>query len=78
MQTITKRDIVAALNVMRIVAEVIRTLGEVPNGELYVRLQDRMTFSTYMTIIGKLKSINLIAESNNVLRWIGPTTEETS
>lgn len=70
---VTREQVVATLNAVRAVAECIRDVGEVPNGELYVRIMPSgMSFEMYCNIIDTLKRAGVVSESNNLLRWIGP------
>jgi uncharacterized protein YutE (UPF0331/DUF86 family) len=52
-------------------AEALRDLGEVPNGEFYVRVMPYLSFQSYQAIIESLKRSGVIEERANVLRWIG-------
>ena len=71
----------AALQTIRVVADCIRDitlansdgLGGVPSGHLWARLDGRMTFETYTSIIGILKRAGLIEERSHLLIWKGPT-----
>lgn len=74
-RTPSAKDTNAALAVILAIAEAIRALGEVPGGELYARLCDKMTISQYETIIGTLKNAGLVSESAHMLTWIGPELE---
>ncbi len=77
MSTVTKTQVVAALQTLAAVAEAIRELGSVPSGHLYAQLMPSgMTLSTYQAIIGKLRRAGLITESNNLLTWVAYTKEE--
>lgn len=63
---------VAALALIRIVADAIRNLGEVPSGHLYARMMGHMSLATYTSIITNLKRAKLVKESAHLLTWIGP------
>lgn len=67
----TKSALLAALAV----AEAIRTLGEVPSGELYAQLMGKLSYGSYEGIIGTLKNAGLVSESAHLLKWIGPKLE---
>lgn len=67
----THEHVAASLNVIRVVADAIRDLGEVPSGHLYARLMEFMTLEQYSMIVGTLKRVGLIEEKHNLLRWIG-------
>lgn len=62
----------AALLAVCAVADAIKSLGSVPNGELYARVMGYVTLRTYEGIISALKQAGLISESSNVLTWTGP------
>lgn len=54
------------------ISETLREMGEVPSGLLYSLLMGRMSLTQYEETIGTLKRAGLVAESNHVLRWVGP------
>lgn len=62
-----------AIAVAVVVANVIRSLKEVPSGHLYAQVMDRMGIHEYNSTISLLKESKLITEEHHVLRWIGPT-----
>lgn len=61
-----------AVEVIFAIAEAIRGLREVPNGELYVHVCGKLDLGQYEAIIRTLKGAGLIEEKANMLRWIGP------
>lgn len=61
-----------SLQIVKALADVIRDLGEVPNGHLYARVMGNLSLETYTSAIGTLKHAKLVEEHNNLLRWIGP------
>lgn len=61
----------AALQIVKAVADAIRELGQVPSGELYARLMDKISLADYEFIISTLKSAGVVSESNNLLTWKG-------
>lgn len=72
MQQFTKADIAATIQTVKAIADVIKELSRVPNGELYVRVMQYMSLGTYTKILETLKRAELIDEKNSVLIWIGP------
>ena len=68
----TPEQIKAVLDVMVAVTELIRVAGEVPSGEIYARLMDRMDIHTYDAMISKIKRTGLVEEKNHLLIWVGP------
>ena len=73
----TQQQISAAIQSVAAIAEAIRQLGSVPSGVLYAQVCGHMTIDQYNQIIALVKRAGLIAESNHVLRWVGPTLEES-
>jgi phospholipid N-methyltransferase len=70
---VTKGQLAAALNAVKAIADCIRELGEVPNGELYARLMPSgIQFEQYCKIIEALKGAGVVTESNNLLKWSMP------
>lgn len=54
-------------------AETIRELRQVPNGEMYAAMMTKgLTFAAYSEMISALKRAGLVVESANMLRWVGP------
>ena len=68
----TKEEVKGAIAAVAALAEAIRALGSVPNGHLYAQVMGSMTFAFYERAIGVLKGAGLVAESNNLLPWVGP------
>lgn len=62
----------ALVNAGLALAECIREIGSVPNGHLYARVMEHLSFETYSYLIDQLKKANLIREENYLLIWIGP------
>ncbi len=71
LNTITKEQLNAAVHLLKIVADTIRELKQVPNGILYAQLMPYMGFDVYSAVINKLRSMKLVEERNNLLIWIG-------
>lgn len=72
MPAVTSKQVAAAFEVVVLVGQLIRELKSVPNGELYVRLADKLSIESYTSIIKKLEDAKLVKQSNYVLTWIGP------
>lgn len=68
----TAREVKAVIEITRAVAEAIRDLGEVPSGELYARLMDKLDIRSYDFIIDTLLRAGVITRNNHVLAWVGP------
>lgn len=67
----TRAQIAASLSIIRIVADAIRDLGEVPSGHLYARLMPTFSLAQYESVIGLLKRAGLVEEKNYLLVWKG-------
>ena len=46
-RAVTREQVVATLNTIRVVAELIKTIVEVPNGELYAQVMQYLSFDQY-------------------------------
>lgn len=75
---VTSAQVAAAVGVIQALAEAIRELKEVPSGELYARVMNAIDIHQYERSIGVLKGAGLVAESNHLLRWVGPQLEVRS
>ncbi len=71
-EPITKEQVVAALQTIKVVADTIRELGEVPSGVLYSQVMQHVSLQSYQSIIERLKGAKLIREKHNKLIWVGP------
>lgn len=72
MSPIKKDDAKAAVEIIMLVGDAIRELGEVPSGELYARLMGHMSLDGYQKILSVLKGAGLVKESSHLLTWVGP------
>ena len=72
----TKSQMAGAIQATAAIAEAIRTVGSIPSGHLYAQVLGQMSHETYASIVALLKRADLVAESGNVLRWVGPVIEE--
>lgn len=72
----SKTNVVSAFRVVLVAAEMIRSLGTVPSGELYARFMGYMDLIAYNKMLGILKSSQLVSESSaHLLTWIGPKVD---
>lgn len=72
MANVTSSQVQAAFQATLAIAEAIRELGEVPNGELYAQVMSKLDLDTYQHIISTLKRSGLVTETANLLKWVGP------
>ncbi len=73
--TVTKEQIVAALQTIQVVADLIRLKGSIPSGHLYAELCGVVSLDLYQSVITRLKGAGLVRESGHLLTWIGPPAE---
>jgi hypothetical protein len=69
--TITPQQVTAALEILASLAQVIKTKGSVPDGELYAAVMGTLSLNSYNTAIEKLISARLVERKNHLLTWIG-------
>lgn len=76
----TKEQIKSCLTLFQAVADVIREAGPdgVPSGHLYALVIMPLGggLDTHEKIISLLKHCELVKESNHLLTWIGPKSDE--
>ena len=65
----------AQVQIILVVADTIRALGEVPSGELYARLMGHFSLATYDSIVAALINAGLVSKANHLLTWTGPAAE---
>lgn len=66
----TKEQI--AFELVAILGATIRELKQVPSGELYAHVMDKLSLENYTKVIELLKKAKLVEESNaHLLTWIG-------
>ena len=70
--TTTKAQVQAAVGQVLAIAEAIRDLKRVPNGEFYVQVMNYLSLEEYNAIIALLKKHGVVKEENHVLTYIGP------
>lgn len=69
---IPEADAIKLVNeVVDLVAEAIKELGEVPSGHLYAALSGNLTLNVYQGIIARLVKRGDVKISNHLLTWIG-------
>lgn len=68
-----KRKIMKAMEIVKLVGEVIRDVREIPSGHLYACLMEKISFDDYTKVIDLLKKAGLVEESNaHMLSWKEP------
>jgi hypothetical protein len=72
MAAVTAAELRAALEITFVVAELIRSKGEIPSGELYSLLMDKVSFEGYQGLLRTLTNAKLIKVSNHLITWVGP------
>lgn len=65
--------VAAALKVAVDVANVIKEVGGIPNGQLYALMMGHMSLMEYNALLMLMKNMRLIKEENHILLWIGDT-----
>ena len=66
----------AALEIIKTLAEVIRSLGSVPSGHLYAHVMGQLSFAQYMSAIDILKRTGLVTEQAHLLAWVEPKVQQ--
>jgi len=67
-----KSQVQAAVEILRAVAEMIQSVGQIPSGQLYALLMGKMDIETYERMISTLIGAGLIRrERSHMLVWIG-------
>ena len=72
---ITQDEVKSAVNTVRIIADTIREVKNIPAGELYSLVMGHMSLQGFNSIINILKRAGLVQEVNFMLTWIGPDNE---
>jgi hypothetical protein len=71
-----KQGVKAAVAVVFALSEAIRELGEVPAGNLYTRLQDKISLEVFERSVDLLVSAKLVRrDASHLLVWVGPSKE---
>lgn len=70
--TVTKKQIDAAVNGIKAIAECIREAKEIPSGHLYAMIMSHCSLESYNYAISTLKKAGLVQEKHHLLRWIEP------
>jgi hypothetical protein len=70
MKTLTPQE--AAIEIIKTIAEAVRSLGSVPSGHLYARVMGTLSLDAYTRVIESLKRMGLVEEKNHLLTWVGP------
>jgi hypothetical protein len=66
---VTKEQIKASLEVLRLLADTIKEVKQVPSGELYARVMSHLSLNTYHSAIHTLIRSGVIRQENNLLIW---------
>jgi len=67
-----KSQVQAAVEILRAVAEMIQSVGQILSGQLYALLMGKMDIETYERMISTLIGAGLIRrERSHMLVWIG-------
>ena len=69
------KEIGAAIDVIRTLAEAIRTAKQIPSGHLYAMVMEHLSLPVYECAIELLKRAGLVSESGHLLTWTGPTLD---
>ena len=77
--TVTKEQVVQAVQIAAAVGDLIKTVGSVPSGHLYALLMGKMDYQAYTSCISILVRAKLVRQDmHHVLTWIGETSEDSS
>ena len=71
----TKQQMMAVIEMVKVIAELIRDLGQVPSGHLFAELQTSipgLTLPTYELLLRQLTAAKLIRRQYHLIKWIGP------
>ena len=68
-QNVSPHVVKQALDTIRIVADCIKTAGELPSGHLYAMLANVLNLNEYNRIIEILCNAGLISNHNHLLKW---------
>jgi hypothetical protein len=63
--------VIAQMEVLVALADAIKSLKQIPNGELYARVMDKFTIESYNSYINALVNIKAIEIKNNMIIWKG-------
>ncbi len=69
---VTKQQLAAGIQTIKIVADTIRELGSVPSGHLYAQLMSKLSQHEYEQIIGILTRAGLVKNCGHLLVWVEP------
>ncbi len=68
-----KNDVLSAIELVRIVADTIRDLSEVPSSHLYTQLMNVIDIRCFERVVTLLVDARLVERTpSHLLRWIGP------
>lgn len=66
-----KRAAKALVEQGQVLAEAIKSLGEVPSGTLYANVMPYMSLDTYNFLIKQIEAAGFISTDGHLLKWIG-------
>lgn len=70
---VTKEQVAAAINIVKIVSEAVREAESIPEGYVFAALAAHgCTVEAFNKIVGTLVSAGLVKKSGVILSWIGP------
>jgi hypothetical protein len=69
--TVTREQLAAGLDTMRVVLETIRDAGRVPSGTVYAALMNQMDLTAYDRMMALIIGTGLVRLENHVLIWVG-------
>jgi hypothetical protein len=69
MRELSKQEITAALQKIKLIADAVKEAGSIPSGHLYAAVMSAFTLDEYQKIVGLLKKTDLVSEAANVLTW---------
>ncbi len=72
MSNVTKEQVMAGMQLVLVVADSVRELGNAPTGAIYAALSDRIDYAGFERIIGILVNTGVIRKNGNLLVWIEP------
>lgn len=68
-----KEQAMKLVEVMGIVASVIKEVGSIPSGHLYAQLMGKMSFETYQDMIATMERLNVISVKNHLITYTANT-----
>lgn len=73
MNTVTKAELSAGMDMLLAVAEAVREAGKIPAGHVYAVLQGRVDLAGFNKLVGILEGAGVVKYlPSHELRWVGP------